>query len=144
MNREGFRQVWETPLFDYTKSIGEEYDKARAAVMKHTNNDVAETTRILDIDAELDLLEVYRSWVGGQMYNAMMQETGPDHVSEQSIFFAGLNEEIWRDLKEMVLEFQNLQIGWRQASEGQHQVVHENGPYLSRNRSACGSLAVEK
>lgn len=56
------RPVWEPQIFNYSRWIGDECDKTRAAVMKWICNDVAKTTDILDVDAEKDLVE-FRNWI---------------------------------------------------------------------------------
>ena len=48
--------VLEPPILDYFQWIGEEYDKACKEVLKWTCGDVAQTTKIFDIDNERDLL----------------------------------------------------------------------------------------
>ena len=45
-NQNG-RPVWEQPLFDYLRWIGDEYDKTRKAVMKWTGGDVMKPTEYL-------------------------------------------------------------------------------------------------
>ena len=43
--------------------IGDEYDKKRKAVLKHTYSDVSRTSEILDKDAERSLLMIYREYI---------------------------------------------------------------------------------
>lgn len=64
------RHVWEPPILRYTHLIGEEYEKKREAVLKHTKNDRAEATEILDTDIEYASVEMYRDCIFDDMDDA--------------------------------------------------------------------------
>lgn len=84
--------MWEPPTFDYSRWVGDEYDKTRAAVMKYTNNDVVKTTHILDVDAEHDLLEEYKDWVREHTsYQKSISSKCGDHQEYE--FMLGLDGE---------------------------------------------------
>ena len=57
------RPVWEPPIFDYSQLIGEEYEKAREAVLKFLGGDVAKTTDFMDAHTESHLDRMFAHWV---------------------------------------------------------------------------------
>ena len=56
------RPVWEPPILDYSNLTGDEYHKKKEALMKFTGDDVARTTKLLDI---LDESTLYSSTRNG-------------------------------------------------------------------------------
>lgn len=65
--------------------------------MKHTNNNVARTTAVMDVDTEWEILDAYRSW--------LLDNISESEDAEGCRFFDGLLEEVRRDWKEVIDEW---------------------------------------
>lgn len=88
---------------DYSKLIGEEYEKKRKAVLEYTRNDVVHTTAILDVDMEQELFGYYYIWLVEQFQAA--EDTHDEGVRR---FFLELQNEMGRDHQEVVREHHKL------------------------------------
>lgn len=88
------RPIWEPPCLDYSFSINKEvYEKKRNALLKYFHGDIVKVTEVMDIMAELDILDNYYRWVQKNL------ETTKD--SESYEFFGDLYRRLADDQTEM-------------------------------------------
>lgn len=57
-------------MFDSSSYIGDLFEKKKEAVMKHTKNDVAKTSKILDVLVEMKVLGEYKDWALSNLQTA--------------------------------------------------------------------------
>ena len=91
------RPVLEPPIFDYSQWIGEEYEQKRKALMKYVGDDVAKTTRFMDLDTETGLLIEYRNWTENSFKSAS--------DAENMRFFRGLWKEMRSDENDVLIQW---------------------------------------
>lgn len=53
------RPAWEPPIMDYTAPVGDIFVKKREAVLKHTGENAARTTEIMDTITMYDLVNTH-------------------------------------------------------------------------------------
>lgn len=73
-------------------------------MLKYTGGDVAQTTDIMDVDTEFDLLIEYHGWIHS---NAHSSDVG----SESRHFFEGLWKEVRRDKDDVIHEWEGFDGG---------------------------------
>lgn len=106
----------EPPILDYSRWIGDEYEKLRAAAMKYTNNDVVQTTRILDVHCEYGVLIGYMDWIEDN-WNASIKPVNQGSGSPpaanddgQAVFWDGLSVDLYVDLIDVSDELMELNV----------------------------------
>lgn len=126
------RPVWEPPTFDYSRHIGEEYEKQREAILKYYGGNVAKTTEFLDVSVEWRLLMKHRRWVDEEADFAMNESD-----SERERFFDGLYVELCKDYIEVEAEFECLGTELFREDDGSYTVckmpsVEESMPGMAK------------
>lgn len=101
-NADG-RPVWEPPILDHSDLIGDEYHKKREALTKFAGNDVAKTTKVLDILDEGALYRTHAQGVAEKAWFVWSLTTGDELVHHR--FFANLYDNLHKDGKVMRLSF---------------------------------------
>lgn len=112
------RPIWEPPCLDYSSAIDEEaYQKKRHALLKYFNGDVVKVTEVMDILAELDIVNNYYSWVQQNL------ETTTDGGTYE--FFGDLYRRLKGDLSELWAVFAefNVILTAREDCDGNHELV---------------------
>ena len=85
--------------------------------MKHTNNDVARTTALMDVDTEWEILDAFRTW--------LLDSISESVDAEGCRLFDGLLDEVRRDWKELLDE-------WAEYYGGINYEPNEDGSYNVR------------
>lgn len=147
-------------MFSYDHLIDEEYEKRRESVMRYTKNDVVRTTKIMDLQAESDVLWMYTCYLNTAVVDSQ-NEALDDHgnsKSESVDFYEGLWKEVYSDFQELGKEcreddvmqmrhedgtWETTEVVWVTKDGSMSEVVQKVDAYRSAHNARLASARTE-